>query len=165
MRSAFHQSIRAGHRLRAMFNTFNCAQIVFRELRRQQHVVYVIPVTTVGRNPSGGGMRLFEKTELFQLRHYVPNCGRTPTRAVSKLFSYHMRAYSFSGREMLLDNARKDYLASGLWFWPFGFAWILSSGHACHTNRTILVSPSITNSAIFPQLLAAFGLDALKRRG
>jgi len=76
-----------------------------------------------------------------------------------------MRAYSFSGREMLLDNARKDYLASGLWFWPFGFAWILSSGHACHTNRTILVSPSITNSAIFPQLLAAFGLDALKRGG
>ena len=88
VRGTFHQPVRSFLFIKAVFLAY-AVKIVIRYTQDAKQVVNVKPVTAVGRNASGGGVRLLEHSHLLQFTHHVADRRRTHTTEVGKLVCKH----------------------------------------------------------------------------
>ena len=97
---------------------------VFRgQPRRIDHVVYVIAISSVRRNPAGRRVRLFKVAKFFKFGHHVTDSRRAPAGSVRKPLRDFVRANRIASEHVLLDNRGKHCLAARFGLRASGFSW------------------------------------------
>src|SRR5678815_1663595 len=104
MRRSFHQTVRRRRGVEVAYGKqiVNSSKIAARKPCLTKHVIDVIPVALVSRNPTGGGVRLFDEAGLFQFPHHVSNCSGTPAVTMRKPIRQNPGADGFASDQVLL---------------------------------------------------------------
>src|ERR1041384_1967406 len=123
MRSFFHQAIGPRANLVAESDALDDVYVLRRQPCRIDHVVYVIAISSVRRNPAGRSVRLLKVPKFFQLRHHVTDSRRTPAGSMIKSLRDLVRANRIAGQHMFLDNRGKHRLAARFGLRASGFRW------------------------------------------
>src|SRR5215467_3532122 len=87
-------------------------QVGSRQTRLTEYVVDVVTIALVCRHATGGSVRLFGKTRVFELSHHVPDRGRTPAVAMRKTVGEHTRADRLAGHEVFFDQSSEKHFGA-----------------------------------------------------
>ena len=104
MRGPLHKLL---HVSNAREGILNNALVLHREARLPTQLLDVIAISFRTRHAPGGGVRLLEKPRIGQVRHHVPDRGRTQALAAGAREG--ARADGFPGGDESLDDCGQDF--------------------------------------------------------